>query len=77
MAKQVQHLTFHIENNFLSLSPIDRFLLFLFPIGRHLHLSLRILIAENTPISHSTIHIMKVSRRSAIHIHDVVGKSAV
>jgi hypothetical protein len=56
----------------------------LFPIGRHLHFSLRIWIAEKTPLiaentltSHFTIHIMEVLRQSPMHIHDVAGKSAV
>jgi hypothetical protein len=59
------------------LSPIGWFLLSLFPIGEHLHFSFRIKIAENTPTSRFTIHIMKVLRQSPMHIHDVVGKSAV
>ncbi len=41
--------------------------------------SLRICIAENTPTSCFTIHIMKVLRQSPMHmrIHDVAGKSAI
>ena len=60
MAIHVQNLTFHIQKKFLSLSPIGWFLFSLFPIGRHLHFSLQIRIAENTPTSRFTIHIMKV-----------------
>jgi hypothetical protein len=73
----MQNITFHILKSFLSLSPIGWFLLSLFPIGRHLHFSFRILIAENTQTSRFTIHIIKVLRQSPLHIHDVVGKSAV
>jgi hypothetical protein len=61
----------------LFLSPIGWFLLSLFPIGPHLHFSFRIRIAENTPTSRFTIHIMKALRQSPKRIHDVVGKSAV
>jgi hypothetical protein len=49
----------------------------LFPIGRHLHCSLRIRIAENTPTSSFTILIMKVLMQSPIHVHDVAGKFAI
>jgi hypothetical protein len=59
------------------MSPIGWFLFSLFPIGRHLHYSLRICIAENTPTSSFTIHIMKVLRQSPIHVHDVAGKFAI
>jgi hypothetical protein len=68
---------FHILKGFLSLSPIARFLLLMFPIGRFLHFSLQILIAENTPTSHIAIHVMKVPRRSSMRIHVVAAKSAV
>jgi hypothetical protein len=77
MAKHIQNLTFHIQNDFLSLSPIGRFLHSLFSIGPHLHFSLQIQIEENTPISHITIYIMKVFRWSSMRIHEVVGKSAI
>jgi hypothetical protein len=77
MAMHVQNITFHIINNFLFLSPIGWFLLSLFSIGRDLHFSLRIRIAENTPTARFTIHIMKVLRQSPMHIHDVAGKSAI
>ncbi len=73
MAKLIQNLTFSILHNFLSLSLVGWFLLPLFPIGRHLHFSLRIGITENMPTSHFTLHIMKVPKRSTMHIHDVVG----
>jgi hypothetical protein len=63
MAMHVQNITFHILNNFLSLSSIGWFLLSLIPIGRDLHFSLRIRIAQNTPSSRFTIHIMKVLRQ--------------
>jgi hypothetical protein len=53
------------------------FLLSLFPIGRDLHFSLRIRIAENMPTSRFTIHITKVLRQSPMRIHDVAGKSAI
>jgi hypothetical protein len=53
------------------------FLFSLFPIGQHLHFSLRIQTAENTPTSRFTIHIMKVLRQSPIRVHDVVGKFAI
>jgi hypothetical protein len=59
------------------LSPIGWFLFLLFSISRHLHFSLQIWIAENTPKSRFTIHIMKVLRQSPIHVHDVVGKFAI
>jgi hypothetical protein len=59
------------------LSSIGWFLLSLFPNGRDLHFSLQIQIAENTPTSQFTIHIMKVLRQSPMRIHDVAGKSAI
>jgi hypothetical protein len=59
------------------LSSIGWLLLSLFPIGWDFHFSLRIRIAENTPTSHFTIHIMKVLRQSPMRIHDVAGKSAI
>ncbi len=77
MAMNIRNKTFYILNNFLSLSTIGWIFLSLFPIGRDLHFSFRILIAENTPTSHITIHIMKVLRQSPMHIHDVMGKSAI
>jgi hypothetical protein len=77
MAMHVRNITFHILNNFLSLSSIGWFLLSLFPIGRDLQFSLRRRIAENTPTSRFTIHIMKVLRHSPMRIHDMVGKSAI
>jgi hypothetical protein len=77
MAIHIQNITTHILNNFLSLSPIGWFLFSLFPIGRHLHFSLRISIAEITPTSSFTIHIMKVLRQSPIHVHDVAGKFVI
>jgi hypothetical protein len=77
MTTNIQNITFHILKNVLSLSPVGWFLLSLFPIGRHLHFSFQIRIAENTPKSRFTIHIMKVLRQSPMCIHDVVGKSAV
>ncbi len=69
MAMHIRNTTFHIPKNVLSLS--------LFPIGQHLHISFQIWIAENTPISRFTIHVMMVLRQSPMRIHDVVGKSAV
>ncbi len=77
MAMLIRNITFHILKKDLFLSPIDWFLLSLFSIGRHLHFSFRIRIAENTPTYPFTIHIMKVLRRSPMRIHDVVGKSVV
>jgi hypothetical protein len=77
MAMHVRNKTFHILNNFLSLSSIGWFLLSLIPIGRDLHFSLRIRIAENRPTSRFTIHIIKVLRQSPMHIHDVTGRSAI
>jgi hypothetical protein len=77
MAMHIRNTIYHILKKFFSLSPIGWFLLSLFPIGRHLHFSFRIGIAENTPTSRFTIHILKVLRQSPKHIHDVVGKSAV
>jgi hypothetical protein len=73
------HSKYNIRHSkkFLSLPPIGWFLLSLFPIGRHLHLSFQIWIAENTPTSRFTIRIMKVLRQSPMRIHDVVGKSAI
>jgi hypothetical protein len=56
---------------------IGWFLFSLIPIGRDIHFSLRIRIAENTPTSLFTIHIMKVPRQSPMRIHDVAGKSAI
>jgi hypothetical protein len=76
MAIHVQNITTHILNNFLSLSPIGWFLFSLFSICQHLHFSLQIRIAESTPTSSFTIHIMKVLRQSPIHVHDVAGKFA-
>jgi hypothetical protein len=73
----IRNITFHILNNFLSLSSIGWLLHSLFPIGRDLHFSLRIQIIENTPASRFTIHIMKVLRQSPMHVHDVAGKSAI
>ncbi len=77
MAMYIQNLTFHTLNNFLSLSSIGWFLLSLFPIGRDLHFALRIWIAENTPTSRFTIHIMKGLGQSPMRIHDVTGKFAI
>jgi hypothetical protein len=74
---QMRNITFHILKSLLSLSPIGWFLLSLFLIGRHLHFSFRIRIAENMQTSSFTIRIMKVLRQSPLHIHDVVGKSAI
>jgi hypothetical protein len=76
MAKRIQNSTFHILTFFLFLCPNGWFLPSLFPIGWHLHFSLR-RIAKNTPTSHITIHIMKGVRQSIMRIHDVAGKSAV
>jgi hypothetical protein len=59
------------------LSSIGWLLLFLFPVDRDLHFSLRLRIAENTPTSRFTIHIMKVLRQSSMRIHDEAGKSAI
>jgi hypothetical protein len=59
------------------LSSIGWFLLSLFPIGWDIHFLLRLWIAENTPTSRFTIHIMKVLRQSPMRIHDVAGKSAI
>jgi hypothetical protein len=73
----IRKITFHILKKVLFLSPIGWILLSLFPIGRHLHFSFRIQIAENTLTYPFTIHIMKVLRRSPSRIHDVVGKSVV
>jgi hypothetical protein len=75
MAIHVQNVTFHILNNSLSLSPIGWFILSLFPIGQDLHFSLQIRIAENTPTSRFTIHIMKELWQSLMHIHDVAPSS--
>jgi hypothetical protein len=77
MAIHIRNITIHILSNFLSSSPIGWFLFSLFPIVRHLHFSLRIWIAENTPTSSFTIHIMKVVMQSPIHAHDVAGKFAI
>jgi hypothetical protein len=77
MAMHVRNITFHILNNFLSLSSIGLFLLSLIPIGRDLHFSSRIRIAENTPTSRFPVHIMKVLRQSPMRINDVAGKSAI
>jgi hypothetical protein len=73
----IQNITFHILKSLLSLSPFGWFLLSLFPIGRHLHFSLQMRIAKNTPTSRFTIRIMQVLRQSPMRIHDVVGKSAI
>jgi hypothetical protein len=62
MAKHIQDLTFHIQTDFFSVSPIGR---------------VRLRITENTPKSPIAIHIMEVSRWSPMSIHDVVGKSAI
>jgi hypothetical protein len=71
MTMHIRNTTFHIPNNVLSLPPIGWFLLSWFPIGRHLHFSFQIRIAENTPTSRFTIHIMKVLRQSPMCIHDM------
>jgi hypothetical protein len=73
------HLKYNIPHSkiFLSLSSIGWILLSLFPIGRDLHFSFRIQIAENTPTSCFTIRIMKALRQSPMRIHDVVGKSVI
>ncbi len=71
------HLKYNILKKVLSLSSIGWFLLSLFPIGQNLHFLLRIWIAENTPTSRFTIHIMKVPRQSPRRIHDVAGISAI
>jgi hypothetical protein len=42
MAKHILNLTFHIQNNFVSLSPVGWFLLSLFPVGLHENFSLQI-----------------------------------
>jgi hypothetical protein len=76
MAMHVRNITFHILNNLLSFSSIGWFLLSLFPIGRDLHFSLRIWVAENTPTSRFTIQ-MKLLWQSPMRIHDVAGKSAI
>jgi hypothetical protein len=59
--------------------PVSYWLVFTFlvPIGRHLHFSFWIRIAENTQTSRFTIHIIKVLRQSPLRIHYVVGKYAV
>jgi hypothetical protein len=77
MTMHIRNTTFHVLKIVLSLSPIGWFLMSLFPIGRYLHFSFRIRIAENTLTSRFTIHIMKVLRQSPMRIHDMVGKSAV
>jgi hypothetical protein len=77
MARHIQNITFHVLKCILSLSPIGWFLLSLFLIGQHLHFSLRIWIAENSPTSRFTIRIIKVLRQSPMRIHDVVGKSVI
>jgi hypothetical protein len=65
------------SKQFFSLSSIGWFLLSLFPIGPDLHFSFQIWIAENTPTSRFTIHIMKVLKWSPVRIYDVAGKSAI
>ncbi len=77
MAMYIRNITFHILQIFLSLSSIGWLLLSLFPIGWDLHFLLRIQITENMPTSRFTINIMKVLRQSPMHVHDVVGKSAI
>jgi hypothetical protein len=77
MAVHVQNITFHILNNFFILVFYWFFLLSLFPISRGLHFSLQIRIAENTPTSRFTIHIMKVLRQSPMRIYDVAGKFVI
>jgi hypothetical protein len=65
------------SKQFFILVSIGWFLLSLNPIGRDLHFSLRIRIAENIPTSRFTINIMKVLRQSPMRFHDVAGKSAI
>ncbi len=77
MAKHIVHLAIHILNSLFSLSPIGWFLLSWFPIGWYLQFSFWIRLAENTPTSHITIHIMKVPKQSTISVHDVAGKFVV
>jgi hypothetical protein len=70
MAKYMQNLIFHILNIFLSLCLLLVFT-FLFPIGRYLRFSLGIQIAENMLTSYFSILIIKVTKRSTMHVHDV------
>ena len=60
MAKHIRSLRFHILKRFFPCLLLVSFHFPWFPIGWHLHFSLRIRIAKNTPKSHITIHIMKV-----------------
>jgi hypothetical protein len=77
MVIYVRNITFQIlYKKILSLS-YWFVLLSWFPIGQHLHFSLRIWIAENMPISRFTVHIMKVLRQSPMCVHAVAGKYAV
>ncbi len=76
MEMHIQKYNILILKNVYPCLLLVGFLLFLFPIGQHLHFSFRIQIAENMPTSRVTIHIMKVLRQSPMHIHDVVGKSS-
>ncbi len=65
MTRNIRNTTFHILKNVLSLPPIGWFLLSLFPIGRNLHFSFQIRIAENTPTSRFTICSLQ-SRRGQV-----------
>jgi hypothetical protein len=78
MAKHIRNLTFHMLKSFFSLSPIGSFSPSWFPIGWHLHFSLRIRIAKNTPKSHIMYYPHhEGARGSPMHIHDVGGKSVI
>jgi hypothetical protein len=76
MAKHIQNLTFHILKSFFPCLLLVSFHFPWFPIGWHLHFSLRIRIAKYAKISHYYPH-HEVAKRSPMRIHDVEGKSVV
>jgi hypothetical protein len=71
MAKYIQNLTFHILNNFLSLSPVG----VCFPCFLSVSISIVIMNTDSSKYANISIaiHIMKMPRRSPVHIHDVAG----
>jgi hypothetical protein len=77
MAKHILNLPFHILKHFFYIVSYWMVFTSLVSYCLVLHFSLQIWIEENTRTYHFTIHIMKVPKSSAVHIPDVVGKSAI
>ncbi len=75
MAKYIRNLTFHILNNFLSVSPVG----VCFPCFLSVSIYIVTMNTDRSKYANISIaiNIMKMPRRSPVHIHDVAGKSAV